>query len=513
MDIFAEIEYEPAVSFETGVNPPVHSRASQQVKIGDADPVRQKFYDMRGMASDNPYMWNDARLFYKQAKFMENFVDDFENYTEFSMHSPCFQRMGYERLRTYFTWRTAARQGEFLPICLSYIFLYIYELLACVGEETPQHALNQLLALQNAYAEKFPALNNYLPAWFQDFYIYYDMPTGFAEFAEKNNLYEFYSEIFAFETTAETYGRTLSAWNKFSAYDIKKSKFFTASEENAKLFQNCFAAVFCALSTLCETKNFHIKDLFIRTSTEEIPWVPFRRAIFHPWLKQPDRTIEILPGETFRRTNNNITTLYAAPYSHRKELMGFIIKKTEAVVRACSGFKPKITADPSALIKARTVLNEIVTIPEIETTIETAVAEFFKEKNRIIVTVSRKNIERIREEAEDITEKLAVEDETLEPPQAVKPQYIPKESAEENIRVNIWVNFANSLTAPEKTALQQPSNAKQVADSAGIMLEILADSINEKAMDTIGDSILEISADSGFEIYDDYKNFVFSSLA
>ena len=44
---------------------------------------------------------------------------------------------------------------------------------------------------------------------------------------------------------------------------------------------------------------------------------------------------------------------------------------------------------------------------------------------------------------------------------------------------------------------------KAFADENGIMLEVLADSINEKAADFIGDSILEFA--DGMAIYEDYR--------
>jgi hypothetical protein len=44
------------------------------------------------------------------------------------------------------------------------------------------------------------------------------------------------------------------------------------------------------------------------------------------------------------------------------------------------------------------------------------------------------------------------------------------------------------------------------ADKNGIMLEVLADSINEKAADYIGDSILETG--NSITIYDEYRKKV-----
>jgi hypothetical protein len=80
-----------------------------------------------------------------------------------------------------------------------------------------------------------------------------------------------------------------------------------------------------------------------------------------------------------------------------------------------------------------------------------------------------------------------------------------------------WVGFLQVLTDVEVGALRiiadEAADTKKIktfADSKGLMLEVLADSINEKAMDTIGDNILEFS--DTMEIYDEYKSELKSAL-
>ncbi|MCL2576721.1 MAG: TerB N-terminal domain-containing protein [Defluviitaleaceae bacterium] len=502
MDIFAEIEISEAPSERKTVSP------NAQIVGGATDPVRQKFYDMRGMASDNPYTWNDARLFYKQAKFMENFTDNYESFAEFSMHCPCYQRMGYERLRTYFTWRAAVRRGEFLDTSLSYIFLYIYELLACIGEESPVKSLVGLWALRGAYSKKFLVLDEYLPEWLKDFHVYYELPHSFTEFVTEHNMSEFYSDLFLFDGDAE-----VSVWNKISAYDVSKSKFYTESAENTKLLDDCFKAVGRGLAALCAEKGICVKDLFVHTGNQQIPWFPFRRALFHRWLRQKDRQIELPGGEIFICENNEWLTFHTAPYAHKKELAAFIIRKTEAQVRAVADFKTKITADPSTLLKASAALGGMgVTVREIENVIEKSIAEFFTEKNRIIVNIDRKNLERIRVEAEDITEKLIVEDETPLPRVACADNSGLKEQPVPELG-DVWAQFFSQLSDAELAALKMIlsenddiNKIKTFADSKGLMLEILADNINEKAIEIIGDNILELT--DTLTVYDEYKNFL-----
>jgi hypothetical protein len=71
-----------------------------------------------------------------------------------------------------------------------------------------------------------------------------------------------------------------------------------------------------------------------------------------------------------------------------------------------------------------------------------------------------------------------------------------------------WESLKNTLAKTEIEALSVVMNGeielKRFADECGIMLEVLVDGINEKAMDSIGDSLL----DEDFVIYDDYKEQV-----
>jgi len=69
-----------------------------------------------------------------------------------------------------------------------------------------------------------------------------------------------------------------------------------------------------------------------------------------------------------------------------------------------------------------------------------------------------------------------------------------------------WTSLFNILEETEvnalKLILQGDTNLKHFADANGVMLEVLADSINEKAIDTIGDNILEL--DDYLTIYEEY---------
>ena len=98
---FAEVEYEVGVTDAKARRPSASAiPAAQPIAQREIDPIRELFFHMRNLASGNPFARNDAGLFYKQAKFMERFSDDYWGQARFSMYYPYYQHMGYEQLRT-----------------------------------------------------------------------------------------------------------------------------------------------------------------------------------------------------------------------------------------------------------------------------------------------------------------------------------------------------------------------------------------------------------------------------
>lgn len=83
--------------------------------------------------------------------------------------------MSPEQLRWYFYWRSEVRQGRYPATDLSYIFVHVYEALACIGFDTPQAAYERLVALWERYrldflyANQEARLDTYLISWIADF--------------------------------------------------------------------------------------------------------------------------------------------------------------------------------------------------------------------------------------------------------------------------------------------------------------------------------------------------------
>jgi len=530
---FAEIEIESNQNRPTGGEMALRFFSTitpaQTIEQRTADPIRQRFYKMRSLASDRPFARDDSELFYKQAKFMEDFTDDFEGDTKFFMYFPYYQHMGYEQLRTYFTWRAKVRQGVMLPASGSYVFLYVYEILSGIGVDSPIDGLNKLSEIWNTLLKYVPALDNYMPHWIKDYHVYYELPHDFADFIEEHNLQKRYSLMLVHDEDA---GGDIDLWNNISSYDVTKSKFY--NEGNEPLFRDCFSAVMKGIRQFCESRNASIEDMLLYRISNKAVWRPFRQALFHPWLNQPDRIVKLPGRESYYCKNNKWTARLPIYYSSQKDFVGYIIKKTEACLRQAIKYKYKITAElKSGYDSPRELVELGIKSAEFDSIIEKSVAGFFGELNRTIVTVDHANLARIRKEAQGTQEKLIVteaeEDLDIRTRNAVQKeenmlsnmpvcdpgkQDLTMDNEPVGMEYDPWSALKDALTPVERSALSMALHSdmgiKEFADENGIMLEVLADSINDKAADYIGDNILEIG--DGITLYDDYNENIAAML-
>jgi len=234
--------------------------------------------------------------------------------------------------------------------------------------------------------------------------------------------------------------------------------------------------------------------LLVYNEGKEVIRSPFAQALFYDWL-----------GQAKRWTETHVREVY---YVSHKDFIGYLIKKTEACLRKTLQFKHKITVNPKAVNRYMWNLRDYdISLQEIDDTIEKSVADCHTELTRTVVVVDHHNLARIREEAQGTQDKLIVEEtaEMLSLSDAIAPIEEPDHYASAG---DSWDLFRNMLSEMERKALlvvsTGESDIKTFADENGVMLEVLVDSINEKAADCIGDNIL----DEDMDIYGEYKEKV-----
>lgn len=526
-DAFYEIEYDscPIPGVGKFVLKP------QKIETAETDEVRVLFGKMRDIARtrrsalnysrffDRRVHYENALIFYEQGLFMKDFTDGYEGNAPFSQYFPYYQMMGYEQLRTYFTWRTRVREGDISDTSLSYAFLYIYELLNNIGVKDPQDGLDKLTAFWDAFRSYHKAIDKYVIRWLKDYHIYYQhqLPWSFQEFVEQNHLTEYYPPMAGRDGPFELFCG-------ISSYDIRKSAFFTG--ETSKLISDCFCFVLDKLRQLFSGRGVSFDEAVFQPSQKIAEWKPFRDALFYNWMKQPDRRVVLSKNEIYICKQNKweFSAVITSPGS--RQLVGYIMKQMEADLRRAVKYKFKLSANLSA-VQHELIDSLKATGISLKEIINGAVAKFYREATKTVVKVDPRALSAIREEALITQQRLIVEEQeepvvrVLAPQAASTPPVpqvspflpesmspFPPPSGEEAPDAGIWEKLKASLSETEVTALSVildgGTSLRQFADERGIMLEVLVDGINEKAMDTIGDSLI----DDEFVVYEDYINQV-----
>ncbi len=506
------------VYIEGGNGPERNGPASPGAPVPQrpADPIRGRFMQMRRIARRSRAAGSlsgsgdglQAVSFYKQAKFMEDFEDDYGGNAPLLMYFPTYDRMSYEQLRTYFTWRGRVRKGEVRKTSFSYVFLYLYELINRVGVRDCVDGMEKLAFVWEKYRVYEKKLDVYMNEWVKDYYITNEFSAPFGEILQKTgNLRKFYRP-----SAAES---LLNFYAPYSDYKIKKSRFYTP--ETAKKIDACFRDVAGSLDDFLRGQGGEFEDLIFYSKSNT--WVPFSRALYCSFCGQAaNRTVQISETERYRCENGRWTSSrYKISKENGRLLLGYIFRRIEQFYRKAAKYRYKLTADRGKI--SAEALRPLVPDPErLFRRIDSAILEHDRRSRRKIVTVDAARVESIRESAFRTQEKLLASDgEEARADEARTAAALETErpaTAEEADRQPAagdgWEAFARSLDGTETAAVRMILQGASLPDlhaccrNAGTMLEVLVDKINQKAMDAVQDSVIELS--DRIAVFDEYKN-------
>lgn len=115
---------------------------------------------------ENSYHRND---FIEDMKRYENKKGKECAFVPFMQYYPSYDSMDKHQKDYYFYWRNEIRGGVYPKTDLSYIFLYVYELLSGVGYKNSSDGYNMLLNVWENYRTEFPKLDRCLFSWSIDY--------------------------------------------------------------------------------------------------------------------------------------------------------------------------------------------------------------------------------------------------------------------------------------------------------------------------------------------------------
>lgn len=428
-----------------------------------------------------------AKNFYRQAQIGANYEDNYAEFYPFKRYYPVYHDMTINQLRTYFAWRTKVRKGIYEKTSSSYVFVYIYELLHQIGVKDKLDGYQKLKELKENYLiENAPYINSYLKNWLQDYVVFYQLPKEVIE-------QEFKKEI---EQDA-LYEKLLNPADSRELMRIIKK--LSSYHGKSPLKEEFDEIVFYAWKEILE----HVPDFFDKTIATKITedYFPFNGAVFYD---QNETEFEVKVDDLCKFHLNEISgskTFYL-PQAKRKVLLNKVLHEVDRISRE--------VFQVGRSLKANDLEQDV--LQAITAGVKKYEADKLEDaKPKIEINFS--SLDQIRSDASQTRESLLTEEE--------------KENSEVEDNLN---NFDEStfnyevlqstsaieqipsgdygLNKDELFFLMSLLNGRDFGDylkQKHLMPSILADSINEKLMDEIGDSVIEFDENDQPGIIEDYR--------
>jgi hypothetical protein len=257
-------------------------------------------------------------------------VHEKTDYVPFMCFWPSYEYMSEGQLNWYFYLRDCLRKGEYIDTDLSYLFVYIYEIINQIGVSNPDDGFEKMVQIWKNYRAAHDKLDRYLIDWTSDYinFYKYDATKAF-ERLEKEGLFLLMpTDMLMAHYIKNNISMPLELIVRFSDYKLYESEFIKSADGN--LFTDYLPELFDKIRRNMNPEKGG--DFEARYSPAEfLQWqnrVPFLRAPFE--------------------NKDNIKLYSYLPYEQHKPLRVFITaiaKEFENQLRILKKYKGRLRPD------------------------------------------------------------------------------------------------------------------------------------------------------------------------
>lgn len=411
----------------------------------------------------------------------------------FFSYIPQYSQMNPQQLNFYFWWRENIRKNVYIETEIGYIYLYLYEVINLGELLNAQEVLETLIGIWSHYRNTYPQLDKSLAEWICDYSLLHRIPLSFPDERINRDMISHCSlrEIYYHFDKKDTHKLASFLLNDCNRYDYRKSKYY--DDKTKKLYDTyipiCFEKII-PLLRLLETNKMQLRH---------ISRVAFMGALCSYRVR---KHIEV-----------DFVPLVGA--WDLKYQIADLIKYMENKLRSYLGIRSRLGVHEMP----DEIKNEIDeyfstqfagkmpdTKPEYEKLYEPNKEAFSLEKAL--------NIER---NSWNVTEKLIEafgEDVPIETQCGSSAESVPEKSQEPTESslsitddpVSAFLNEILSYRSFFYAVLSGDDKAqREFCKENRLFEENVVDSINEKAVDTFGDIVIEESADGHYRLIEDYR--------
>lgn len=474
-------------------------------------------------------------IFFQQAKFMVDVEDDYPQViAPVFFYSWDYESLRPPELRTYFTWRTKIRKGEYPKIFSGYLLIYTAELINLVGFDSVLDAYSKLKKILEVYWNDIEEVyfRQILSLALKDFMINYSISVSYDEFLPQilsASDWEIYQA--RIKIAQGNYHGLLTYLDKQASYKVKKSKFYES--KYGYLIEEVIPTVFEQLSRYFAEHNADFKSLVLGKIHTISDYSLFRQLPYVEQRENYQNKIDFSPIEQYTFEKGICSKKLFLESPNLRIIMGIILKAIEIRIREKTNYKRKLTLnlnDLGKIVTPRKVLLPLVEDNSFLETINQAVDLFLIEKSKQIkaeelirkrqsVVIDKESFQSIRASSIRIQERLLTEEEktdssvqmedtssSFQTTVEVSSSLIPEQDSTVEMGMDLLVCH---LTSFEKeivvNILQHAPRSKleAIAKKEARLLEVILEDINLKALDYIGDNLIE-DLGNQINIYEDY---------
>lgn len=476
------------------------------------------------------------KAFVRQAEFAAAYEDDFPYEGEFRHYFPTYRCMTDEQLRGYFSWRTRVRHGDIRKTSLSFAFVYLYELVNSIGPAgivAPEDGYAALREFCGSYGAIDDRILRYAGVWQRDYAVYHGLhaevpPAELARQEALKALMDLDEELRPVDDD-----ELFRSLERLSSYRIGRSRLM--GEEGPLLRA---AACNCWRALAGYYRSHRKKTLFLHLfgSFAPRPYAMFGTALFWPRAPHEDVERRVGPLEVYACASGRWTRTGPTGSSAANRELGTLLKTVDAKLRERLGFEHPLKEAALPKYAMRIIEKQIDALMAEREQRAAAEERARLEAERRRISIDFSKLSGIRAEAALSCEALLVDEEReagaedradaaseSHPSEetageftarteatadgaAVDNRIVADASADGHAATDAAASPFSPAEATYLRLLLEGSSADErraALQAAGISEAMMIDAVNEKALDELGDIVVEEGAD-GPELLEDY---------
>jgi hypothetical protein len=476
--------------------------------------IPEKITEMRKLYRYDDYSGQlRARNFYRQAKFMEDYEDDYHGQVcDISGYFTTYHDLSDKQLRTYFTWKTEVRNGVYNKTFTSFIYLYIYELLCGIGSSSSVESLNKLKEFEEKFIEGgFLEDNTQIKRNLHRWYFEYSLVKAFPVDEVKKYIdKEILDRDHALEILKKS--EDYEDMEIFDAICFFAGKRFLNSVSIKKEREKSIIIYAYVWKYILKSGNIDGKSIFThcfgRLQNRSI--YPLLNAVYWNDKTEEDADYIVNGVRSYHcKTGRWKEKSYIRAYFNKKKL-AFIVHEIDRLIR--DEFKLGYYLKPSM---------EDTRITTIIVSAFNEALKKIKHNERNLINIDFSALKKIRNDAEITKTSLLVDEDCIHSPM-INTDIVEKADIQNAIEKNSIKYNDGNQSKSENLDFDKPpeisdninlkilkfiiagKDYKSLIKSNNLFTSIIADNINETFFEDIGDNILECEGD---EIYlvEDYR--------